>query len=157
MAAAGEQPGYWVSVLGEVEGLRWVLKNSRMAFTEAMSSKAGKIRKGDGLVLYVGRGAFHNPTRDESQLGGVAEVTSEVRRLGRPVEIAGREFVTVCDLRIEVVLPERAGVTVRPLVRRLQVVKRPEVWGQYFRQGLVSIPERDFLILEKAVRSRPRS
>jgi hypothetical protein len=143
---------YWVSVLGEAEGLRWVLKNSRMAFTEAMADRAQGISEGDGLVLYAGRGAFHNPTRDESQLVGVARVTSPSRRLRQPIEIAGRGFVVVCDLDIEESLPERSGVPIKPLVSRLKLVKRPEVWGQYFRKGLVEIGQRDFQLLARAVR-----
>ncbi len=54
------------------------------------------------MILYVARGAFHNPTRDESQLIGVAEVTTPVRRFRRPLELAGRRFVCGCDLRIEI-------------------------------------------------------
>ncbi len=130
---AGSGPQCWVVVLAEAEGLRWVLEHSRMAWTEASATRASRIRPGDRIVLYVGRGAFHNPTRDESQLLGFAEVTSPVRRLPRPVELGGRTFVVGCDLRLERVLPERHGVPIRPLVGRLSFVKRKDVWGQYCR------------------------
>lgn len=142
----------WVVVLAEAEGLRWVLEHSRMAWTEASSRRASRVRPGDRLVLYVARGAFHNPTRDESQLLGLAEVLSPVRRFRKPVEIAGRRFVCGCDLRLEVVLPEREGVPVRPLVNRLSFVKRKDVWGQYFRSGLVQVPAADLRVLERAIR-----
>jgi hypothetical protein len=147
----GERGG-WVVVLAEAEGLRWVLARSRMAWTEASARRAERIRPGDRLVLYVARGAFHNPTRDESQLVGLAEVVGPVRRFPRPVRIAGRSFVCGCDLRLEVVLPERRGVPVRPLVPRLSFVRREEVWGQYFRSGLVRVPPKDLQVLAEAVR-----
>jgi hypothetical protein len=150
--ARADERGGWVVVLAEAEGLRWVLQRSRMAWTEASARRAEQIRPGDRLVLYVARGAFHNPTRDESQLIGLAEVTSPVRRLPRPVRIAGRSFVCGCDLRLEIVLPERRGAPVRPLVPKLSFVRRKEVWGQYFRSGLIRVPPGDLAVLETAVR-----
>jgi hypothetical protein len=141
----------WVAVLSEAEGLRWVLKNSRMAFSAGSATKAAKVQPGDGIVLYVARSTFHNPTRDESQLGGVGIVSSAVRPLRNHVELAGREFVCACDLDLEVVLPERAGVPVRPLINRLGFVRRKEVWGQYFRSGLIEVPRRDFALMAKAL------
>ncbi len=148
----GEGPGGWVVVLAEVEGLRWVLERSRMAWTEASARRAARVQPGDRLVLYVARGAFHNPTRDESQLLALAEVVSPVRRLPRPLELAGRRFVVGCELRFEVVLPERRGVPVRSLVDRLSFVRRKEAWGQYFRSGLVRVPPADLQLLASAVR-----
>ncbi len=146
----------WLVVLAEAEGLRWVLEHSRMAWTEASATRASRIRPGDRMILYVARGAFHNPTRDESQLIGVAEVTTPVRRFGRPVELAGRRFVCGCDLRIEIALPERAGVPVRPLVDRLAIVKRKDAWGQYFRSGLIRIPEPDLQTMANAIQRHVR-
>jgi hypothetical protein len=142
---------YWVLVIGEAEGLHWVLKNSKMAFTEAMSKRAGGIQPGDGLILYVGRGAFHSPTKDESQLAGVATVRSNASRSRKAIPIAGREFTTVCGIDVEIALPERRGVPIKPLVSRLRVVKRPEVWGQYFRQGLIEITKKDFDLMRRSV------
>jgi hypothetical protein len=141
----------WLVVLAEAEGLRWVLEHSRMAWTEASARRASRIRPGDRMVLYVARGAFHNPTRDESQLLGLAKVASPVRRFRRPVELAGRRFVCGCDLRLELVLPGRHGVPVRPLVERLSFVKRKEVWGQYFRSGLVQVPTQDLHVMATAI------
>lgn len=141
----------WLVVLAEAEGLSWVLEKSRMAWTEASAGRVSRIQAGDRLVLYVARGAFHNPTRDESQLLGLARVASPVRRLRRPVELAGRRFVCSCDLRFELVLPKRAGVPVRRLVDRLSFVKRKDVWGQYFRSGLVQVPPHDLDLMAAAI------
>ncbi len=143
--------GYWLVVLGEVEGLRWVLKNQRMAFAAARRALASRIEPGDRMVLYVGRGAYHNPTRDRSQIIGLATVRTAVKDLRAPIEIAGREFVCACALQIEVALPERRGVPLEPLIGKLSFVKRPEVWGQYFRSSLSPLSERDFRVLWKAL------
>lgn len=142
----------WLVAFGEIEGLRWVLGHERMAFSPGLSRRAARIQPGDSLVLYVTRGAFHNPTRDRSQIAGLASVKSPVTRLRKPVVMGGREFTSACDLEIEIVLPERQGLAVAPLVGQLSFVKRKEVWGGYLRSGLVQLPDRDFRTLTKALR-----
>jgi hypothetical protein len=142
---------FWLVVLGEVNGLRWVMANSRMAFTAARRSLASQIEAGDRIALYMGRGAYHNPTRDRSQVIGLAAARSRVRNLRTPIRIAGRVFVCVCDLHIDLVLPERHGAPVEPLISNLSFVKRPDVWGQYFRSSLVPIGKPDFDLLGRAV------
>lgn len=141
----------WLIVFGEIEGFRWVVQHGRMAFTERTCPRAARIRKGDELVLYVGRGAFHDPTRDRSQLAGWATATSGVEPLPRPLALAGREFVCACDLRIRKVLPERQGVPIAPLIPRLDFIRRKDVWGQYLRNGLVELPPNDLEVLRSAL------
>jgi hypothetical protein len=141
----------WLVAFGEIEGLRWVLEHERMAFSPGLSRRAAQIQPGDSLVLYVTRGAFHNPTRDRSQIAGLATVMSPVSPLRKPVVIDGREFTMACDLKIDVVLAERQGVPVEPLVRRLSFVKKKDVWGGYFRSGLVQLPVGDFRTITRAL------
>jgi hypothetical protein len=141
----------WLLVFGEVEGFRWVLDREQMAWSRGLCPRARAIRRGDELVLYMARGAFHNPTRDQSTLVGIAKATSEVRRLRRPVTIAGREFMCGCDLTFEVVLPERQGIPFRPLVPRLGFIRRKAAWGQYFRAGLIRLPAPDLRTLHRAI------
>lgn len=141
----------WIVVLSEAEGLRWVVKYSRMAFSAGSAARAARVRSGNRIILYVGRGAFHNPTRDEAQLGALGVVTSPVRPFRKPIEIAGRQFVCGCDPELQIVL-ERAGILVRPLMDELSFVRRKGAWGQYFRSGLV-VPARDFEVMSKALRS----
>jgi hypothetical protein len=144
---------YWVLVLGEQEGVAWVLDQSRMAWTEATSARADRVRVGDMCVLYVTRGAYHNPTRDEGQLIALARVSSRPSRLARPLVIAGKKFVTACDLRLTNLLPQREGVSVRPLVEKLSFVRRKDVWGQYFRSALIEVSSEDFEVMAEPVRA----
>lgn len=141
----------WLVAFGEIQGLRWVLEHERMAFSPGLSRRAVRIQPGDSLVLYVTRGAFHNPTRDRSQIVGIATVKSPVTQLRKPVAIGEREFTSACDLETDMLLPERQGLPVEPLVARLSFVKRKEVWGGYFRSGLVELPDRDFRTLARAL------
>jgi hypothetical protein len=147
----------WLVVLAEVEAFRWVVANEQMAFSAGQASRISQMTPGDRLVLYMARGAFHNPTRDMSHLSGLAKLRSDVRPLRRPLIVASREFSFACDLEIEVVLPERTGPLVKPLVPRLKVVKRKDVWGHYFRNGLIALPEADYQLLANAVRRAAHS
>lgn len=147
----------WLIAFGEIEGLRWVLDQGQMAFSEGLAGRAAKMQVGDGLVLYVTRGAFHNPSRDQSQLAGIATVTSPVRRLPKPVSIGGREFAVVCRLDVKVSLSERDGVPFAPLIRRMRFIRRKDAWGQYLRAGLIALPREDFDVLSKAIYGGVRS
>lgn len=60
-----------------------------MAFPSAAAARARRIRAGDRAVLYTSRGAFHNPTRDEARLVGLATVTGACEAC-EAIEIAGR-------------------------------------------------------------------
>lgn len=146
-----KEPRHWLVVLGEAEGLRWVIDSKKMAFTEARCRLAAEIRSRDDVILYVTRGAFHNPTRDEPQLAGLMRVRSGASLLDPPLDLAGRTFHCQVGLTPVIVLPERRGVPIRPIVKQLQLVKRPEVWGQYFRSSLLEISAADHAVLAGAL------
>ena len=147
----------WLVAFAEIAGLRWVLDQERMAFTSRAAARARRIDVGDGLVLYVTRGAFHNPTRDRSQIAGLATVATPVRRLAPPVEIGGRAFAGGCDIGVEIVLPERQGIAFEPLISKLTFIRRKDVWGQYLRAGLVALPPSDFQVIRGAISKGVRS
>ncbi len=149
-ATATAQNG-WLVVFSEIDGLRWVLKNRKMAFSAATCPRAARIEPGDEMILYVARGAFHNPTRDRSQVIGLATVAGPVKRLRKPVSIAGRDFTCACPLEFGLVLPERHGVPVEPLVDRLSFIQRKEVWGQYLRSGLIRLSTQDLALLRNKI------
>jgi hypothetical protein len=141
-----------VWVFGEIEGLRWVLEQGRMAFPDAAGTRIRTVAAGDRAILYLTRGAFHNPTRDVSHLGGIVRVTSEPR-MGKAVTIADRDFVWFVGIEPEIVLPEHQGPEVRLLAATLERVKRPDVWGQYFRTTPIEVSATDFATLESAIRT----
>jgi hypothetical protein len=155
-ARIGQERMGWLVVFAEIDGLRWVVKNRRMAFSAGTCPRASQINPGDDLILYVARGAFHNPTRDRSRLGGLATVNSSVTPFRRPVKIAEREFTCGCDLDIRLLLPERQGVPMDPLVLKLRFIKRKDRWGSYLRGGLIPLPRRDFRMLVRELERVPQ-
>ncbi len=147
------QPVGWLVVFADVKGFRWVVQHSRMAFSEGMASRARKIQEDDQLVLYLARSAFHNPTRDRSQLGGLATVTSPLERLPKTLRIANREFTWGCDLELAAVLPERQGVSIHSLLPQLSFVQHRQPWGVAFRHGLIRLSGPDLQLLATAIRN----
>jgi hypothetical protein len=123
------------------------------AFSEGMARRARRIQPSDRLVLYLARGAFHNPTRDRSQLGGLATVTTPLERLARVLRIADREFAWACDLRLDVVLREREGIPIQSLVPRLSFLQGRQQWGVSFRPGLIQLPDADLKLITTAIRN----
>lgn len=96
-------------ILGERDGLRWVLENERMAFPAHRRTQLAHVRPGDDLLLYTTRGCFHNPTRDRGRIIGRARVKSAVEILGEPVTIGDREYAIGCDLSLLQLLPFGEG------------------------------------------------
>lgn len=141
----------WIWVLGDIAGLRWVIEHDTMAFAGRSQSRASTIRPGNRAVLYVTRGAFGNPASDQARLAGLVEVTSKPH-FGGPVIIAEREFDLFLGFNPIALLPERQGPAVRDLVDRLELVRRPGVWGQYFRSSPIKLSEADFGVLVEAVK-----
>jgi hypothetical protein len=153
-AATSRPPGRWIWVFGEIAGLNWVLKSNVMAFRSHALPRLGSMAPGDRACLYVTRGAFHNPTRDEARLAGLVQVLS-VPEVVKPIDIAGGKFSIVVKFKPIRVLPEREGPPVRPLVERLTFIRRPAAWGHYFRSSPIKVTEGDFRKLEAAVMSWP--
>jgi hypothetical protein len=145
-----DEAQHWVWAFGDISGLRWVLDQRVMAFTTAASAHLRGMAKGDRAVLYVTRGAYHNPTKDASKLAGLVTVL-DTPMLGAPVVIGGREFPWSVPILADLVLPERQGPEVLPLVSRLSFVGNRSAWGQYFRTSPKRISLSDFEVLAAAI------
>lgn len=149
MTSTGETA--WLVVLTEAKGLRWVLKNERMAFSHRLCNRARRIRVGDKLILYLTKAAFGAPSRDRPQLQGVVRVTSGVQQLPETLDILGLELTCACDIEPETVFKERQGAPFDPLVAKMSFIKRPEIWGQYVRRGLVELSAADAKLIVASI------
>lgn len=144
----------YLLILGERDAIAWVLREQRMAFPATRRAEVAALAVRDRLFLYATRGAWHNPTRDRGRIIGVATVVSPVRGLDQPIEIAGRSFVSGCDLSIDGVVPYPGGVELQPLVERLSAFPKPEAWSIYLRRALLTLPPADAKLLAEALCSR---
>ncbi|MEH0985733.1 hypothetical protein [Micromonospora sp. CPCC 205556] len=135
-------------VLGDREAIAWVLREQRMAFPATPRAEVAALAADDRLFLYATRGAWRNPTRDRGRIIGTATALSSAQMLDKPVEIAGRTFVSGCDLRIERLVPYPGGLELQPIVEQLSAFPKPEAWSIYLRRPLLALSTSDVNLLD---------
>jgi hypothetical protein len=148
-ARRASRPSRYLLILGDRDGLAWVLRNRRMAFTESRAAEIRELRSGDRLFLYTSRGCYHNPTRDRGRVIGKAETTSAVTRLDEPIAIGNREFSYACDIELDSLAPFRKGVILADLVPRLEVFPDERSWSARMRRPLLVLPAKDARLIAK--------
>ncbi|MEU7822445.1 hypothetical protein [Catellatospora sp. NPDC049133] len=139
----------YLVILGHRDAIRWVLSEERMAFPATPRAEVRALAPGDRLYLYATRGAWLNPTRDRGRIIAVASAATAVRVLDEPVEIAGRTFMSGCDLKLDDVVPYPGGLELQPLVSQMEAFPKPEVWSIYLRRALLRLSERDARLLDQ--------
>jgi hypothetical protein len=137
----------YLLILGHREGLAWVLRNQKMAFSAARASDGKRLAVGDRLFLYTSRGCFHNPTRDRGRVIGEATVASELRALPEPLLIGEREFAYTCDLELESLAPFRQGVVIANLVSDLKTFPDASTWSFKLRRPLLPLEPADATLI----------
>lgn len=137
----------YLLILGDREGLAWVLHNRRMAFTESRVTEIAELRAGDQLLLYTSRGCYRNPTRDRGRVIGEAEARHAVARLKKPIPIGEREFSHTCDIQLKSLAPFRDGVMLTDLVPKLDVFPDARSWSARMRRPLLKLPPNDARLL----------
>jgi hypothetical protein len=145
-------PSSFLVILGDREAISWVLREQRMAFPATPRAEVAALAAGDRLFLYATRGAWRNPTRDRGRIIGTATACSAARVLDEPVEIAGRTFVSGCDLDIQGLAPYPSGLEIQPLVEQLSAFPKPEAWSVYLRRALLALPPSDVELLDRRLR-----
>ncbi|MGY0002498.1 hypothetical protein [Micromonospora sp. I033] len=115
----------YLVILGDRDAISWVLHEQRMAFPATPRAEVAALAADDRMFLYATRGAWHNPTRDRGRIIGTATPQSTVRMLAAPIEIAGRTFVSGCDLRIDSLVPYPGRLELQPLVKQLAAFPKP--------------------------------
>lgn len=87
--------------------------------------------------------------RDESRFIGVVRVTHQPE--SRNESIGGSVFELIVPFRPEIILGERSGPPAASIAKKLDLVKRPEVWGTYFQSSPIEVSQRDFDTMERAI------
>lgn len=147
----------YLLVLSEREAILWVLLNEQMAFPARPRREVSALQPGDELVLLTTRNAYHSPNRDRTRVIGTATVQSKVTQLDPPVEIAGRAFVSGCQIKLETLAPYSTGPEIGPLAPQLHALRGQTNWGMLLRKPLVPIDDSDVLLLKRELQSNLRA
>jgi hypothetical protein len=133
---------WYLLPIADREPLIWILRERMTAFAAHRGREAGRLARGDRLLLYTTRGCFHNPTRDRGRIIGLATVKGRPRHLDDPVRFGNREFPIKVDLAFEVLVPRDEGLELAPLVRSLpRTFKNPDAWSASMRRALVPVDD----------------
>lgn len=137
----------WIWVFGRAAALDEVVAKGRMGFTERAHHRVAVMGEGDRVVLYASRGAWANPPRDVSRVVGTAVLSADPSRI--PVKVLGETYPWSAPFEVVVLVenPREDGAPVRPAAPRLSFVRRPEVWGLYFRNSPLEVSDPDFEVL----------
>lgn len=136
-------------VISDREPPAWLLRTSSFAIPAARAASAP--RPGATLLLYTTRGCYGNPGRDRGLVMGVAQVTSEPRRLPAPVAFRGHEYLIGLGLDLRGVCPVREGVELGPLQGWLDLLPADGPWSYPLRKSVVSLSDHDATL----IRGRP--
>lgn len=141
----GDLRDTYLTMLGSPKGLAYVLGEQRMAFPP---TRRIRLRVGDQLLLYTTRNIFNNPSRDRGRVIGRAEVLSPIIPLDSRLRLAGRDFTSGCELKIEGLAPFGEGVILADLVHQLSVfASDPRSWSARLRRSVLALPASDAALI----------
>lgn len=112
--------------------------------------KAQRVQPGDKVVFYLTR---------EMAIGGIAEVKSTYFVSEDPIwrsEKPGETYPYRFEVSPELMLPRGDSLPVEPWVEELAYVRKwpPEHWRLAFQGNVHLIPEEDYRLIERKLRSR---
>ncbi len=134
-------------VISDREPLAWLLRTSSFAIPAARAESAP--RPGTTLLLYTTRGCHRNPGRDRGLVMGLAQATSDPRRLSEPVTFRGHEYVIGLDLDLQGVCRVREGVQLGPLQRQLDLLPSEGPWSYPLRRSAVPLSDPDATLIRE--------
>jgi hypothetical protein len=71
------------------------------------------------------------------------------------VTIGEQEYPYSVPFKIEKLIDQNVRTTapaVEPIVGKLELVRRPEIWGQYFRNTPFEVSDQDYTVLARLLR-----
>ncbi|MCP2342986.1 hypothetical protein [Actinomadura rupiterrae] len=139
----------YLLVVGDREGLAWILKEGRMLLPSKRNRAAGDIRSGDRILIYTSRGCFRNPTRDRGRVIAEVIATSDVAILADELKVAGKIFNRSCSFSIGKMAREGEGVDLAQHVAKLNTF--PDKWHTHIRRTIVPISGQDRDLLMDAL------
>jgi hypothetical protein len=119
-----------------------------MAFNDGRLAQARRLQTDDQILLYAGKRVFRTSSRSKTGLVvGEATVRSEICRLEQPTTIGTGSYGHVVDISIERLAPLGKGVALSAHLDELELFPDPGNWTSRIRRTVVSLCERDAVLL----------
>ncbi len=150
MPSAKREARGWIIVLADREAIRWVLAEGKMGFAASRRREVGRLREGDGVLLYSTKGTL----AAEGIVFAEAIAASAVRPVPEPYKVGKRDVELECDLSIEGLAERGSGVPIADLVPHLRLFAgygQPSSWRALLQRPLVTLYDNDAEIVREVL------
>jgi len=144
-----ETPRPFLLILGDADGLAYVLREHRMAFTP---KRRIPLARGDIVFLYTTRGIFRNPGAGRGLIIGRAEIISDIVKFESGLRIADRFYASGCHLAITGLVPLGEGLELRQIVDELETFHpHPKRWAFRIFSSFVQLSPKDASVIQEKI------
>jgi len=133
---------FWVGVVSRSH-VQIGVKGGFIQLSHGKKAPVQRMRAGDGVAIYSPRTDYPDgePLKAFTALGVIT--TGEVYQVEMNPDFK--------PYRVDVEFFECQEAPIQPLIEQLSFIKSKTHWGAAFRFGQIKVPERDFLLIAKAM------
>jgi len=144
-----ESPRPFLLILGDADGLAYVLRERRMALTPR---RRIPLTRGDIVFLYTTRGIFRNPGAGRGLIIGRAEIISDIVKFESGLRIADRIYTSGCQLAITGLAPLGEGLELRQIVDELETFHpHPKRWAFRLYSSFLQLSPKDASVIQEKI------
>jgi hypothetical protein len=144
-----ETPRPFLLILGDADGLAYVLREHRMVFTR---KRRIPLARGDIVFLYITRRIFRNPSTGRGLIIGRAEIISDIVKFENGLRIADRVYTAGCHLAITGLVPLGEGVELRQIVDELETFHpHPKRWAFRIYGSFLQLSPKDASVIQEKI------
>jgi hypothetical protein len=144
-----ESPRPFLLILGDADGLAYVLRERRMALTPR---RRIPLARGDSVFLYTTRGIFGNPGAGRGLIIGQAEIISDIVKFESGLRIADRFYTSGCQLAITGLAPLGEGIELRRIIDELETFHpHPKRWAFRLYSSFLQLSLQDASVIEEKI------
>ena len=144
-----ETPRPFLLILGDADGLAYVLREHRLAFTR---KRRIPLTRGDIVFLYTTRRIFRSPSTGRGLIIGRAEIISDIVKFESGLRIADRVYTVGCQLAITGLVPLGEGVELRQIVDELETFHpHPKRWVFRMYGSFLRLSPKDASVIQEKI------
>jgi len=144
-----ETPRPFLLILGDADGLAYVLREHRMAFTP---KRRIPLTRGDIVFLYTTRRVFRNTSAGRGLIIGRAEIISDIVKFESGLRIADRVYTSGCHLAITGLVPLGEGLELRQIVDELETFHpHPKRWAFRIYSSFLQLSPKDASVIQEKI------